>query len=158
MKTNNEKFKSLVANDLTDTAAKNRERINNRARLRESQDIAIKIFDKLDDLDWSQKRLADEIGVTPQQITKIVSGKANLTLETQVKLQEALDIPILASYYVRGFEVLIDAITYQFTEKYIPPNENIISDDLTSKLKEIQLSYDKELDSYSNYEIFNLSA
>jgi transcriptional regulator with XRE-family HTH domain len=54
---------------------------------------------KLDDLGWSQKDLAKSMEVTPQQITKIVSGKENLTIETQVKLQDILDIPILASYY-----------------------------------------------------------
>jgi len=54
---------------------------------------------KLDDLSWSQKDLAKAMEVTPQQITKIVSGKENLTIETQIKLQNILDIPILASYY-----------------------------------------------------------
>lgn len=39
------------------------------------------------------------MGVSPQQITKIVSGKENLTIETQIKLQNILDIPVLASYY-----------------------------------------------------------
>ena len=37
--------------------------------------------------------------VSPQQITKIVSGKENLTIETQIKLQNILNIPVLASYY-----------------------------------------------------------
>ena len=37
--------------------------------------------------------------VTPQQISKIVSGKENLTIETQIKLQNILNIPILASFY-----------------------------------------------------------
>lgn len=39
------------------------------------------------------------MGVTPQQVSKIVSVKENLNLETQIKLQMLLDIPILASYY-----------------------------------------------------------
>lgn len=48
---------------------------------------------------WSKKKFSDEMGVTPQQITKIVSGKANLTLETRVEIQEVLNIRILASFY-----------------------------------------------------------
>lgn len=97
--TNKEKFLSLVSKEKTNTLEKNRERIKNRAMLRESQQIAIKVLKKLDELGWSKKDLADALEVAPQQVTKIVSGQENLTIETQIKLQNALDIPILASYY-----------------------------------------------------------
>lgn len=97
--TNKEKFMALVSPDETQAVERNRERIRNRAMLRESQRIAIKVLTRLDEKGWSQKDLASILGVTPQQISKIVKGKENLTLETQVKLQEVLDIPILASYY-----------------------------------------------------------
>ena len=96
---NKEKFLSLVSKEKTNTLEKNRERIKNRAMLRESQQIAIKVLKKLDELGWSKKDLADALGVAPQQITKIISGQENLTIETQIKLQNALDIPVLASYY-----------------------------------------------------------
>src|SRR5690606_4114136 len=99
MKTSKEKFQELVSKEKTTTLQRNSERIKNRARLRESQDIALKVLTKLDELGWSQKKLAEKLSVTPQQITKIVKGKENLTLETQVKLQEVLKIPILASFY-----------------------------------------------------------
>jgi transcriptional regulator with XRE-family HTH domain len=102
--TNNEKFKSLISKEKTATVSRNKERIKNRARLRESQDIALKVLTKLDDLGWSQRRLAKELNVSAQQVNKIVKGKENLTLETQVKLQQALDIPILASYYENKIE------------------------------------------------------
>ncbi|MGL4596113.1 MAG: hypothetical protein ACRCYO_01215, partial [Bacteroidia bacterium] len=36
--------------------------------------------------------------VSPQQVSKIVSGKENLTIETLVHLQGILKIPLLASY------------------------------------------------------------
>lgn len=97
--TNKEKFLSLVSNETTDTLERNRERLKSRAMLRESQQIAIKVLMKLDELGWSQKDLAKEMEVSPQQITKIVSGKENLTIETQIKLQDILNIPVLASYY-----------------------------------------------------------
>lgn len=97
--TNKDKFLKLVSGEDSQTIADIRKRIANKAMLRESQKIALKVLMKLDDLGWSQKKLAQEIGVLPQQITKIVSGKENLTIETQIKLQDALDIPILASYY-----------------------------------------------------------
>jgi len=67
--------------------------------LRESQQIAIKVLMKLDELGWSQKDLANAMEVSPRQTTKIVSGEENLTISTQIKLQNILDIPVLASYY-----------------------------------------------------------
>ena len=97
--TNKEKFLQLVSEEDTKTLAEVKKRIKNRAMLRESQQIAIKVLMKLDDLGWSQKDLAKAMDVTPQQISKIVSGEENLTIESQIKLQNTLDIPILASYY-----------------------------------------------------------
>ena len=97
--TNKEKFLQLVSDEDNNTLKEIKQRIKNRAMLRESQQIAIKVLMKLDELGWSQKDLAEKMGVSPQQITKIVSGKENLTIETQIKLQNILDIPVLASFY-----------------------------------------------------------
>ena len=97
--TNKDKFIQLVSGEDNRTLADVKKRIKNRAMLRESQQIALKVLMKLDDFGWSQKDLAKAMEVTPQQITKIVSGKENLTIETQIKLQHILDIPVLASYY-----------------------------------------------------------
>lgn len=96
---NKEKFLALVSKEKTNTLEINSERIKNRAMLRESQQIALKVLNKLSLLGWSQKDLAVKLEVKPQQVSKIVSGKENLTIETQIKLQNVLDIPILASYY-----------------------------------------------------------
>lgn len=96
---NKEKFLALVSDDKPDTLLNNKKRIKDRSMLRESQQIALKVLLKLDEIGWTQKKLATEMSVSPQQITKIVSGKENLTIETQIKLQTILDIPILASYY-----------------------------------------------------------
>jgi ribosome-binding protein aMBF1 (putative translation factor) len=99
MKTNREKFMALVSEIDTKTEEKANWRIANRQWLRVSQDIAFDILEKLDDLNWSQKDLAEKMGVSPQYVNKLVKGSENLTLETLVKLQGILDIPILASYF-----------------------------------------------------------
>ncbi len=96
--TNKEKFLQLISKEESTTLEKAKERIKNRAMLRESQKIALKILSKLDELDWSQKQLAEKMAVSPQYINKVVRGKENLTLETLIKLQEILDIPLLASF------------------------------------------------------------
>ena len=73
--TNKEKFLELVSEEDSRTMECIKERIQKRAMLRESQEIALKVLMKLDDLGWSQKDLAKAMDVTPQQISKIVSGK-----------------------------------------------------------------------------------
>jgi transcriptional regulator with XRE-family HTH domain len=118
--TNREKFDALITKDKNNTLARVADRVKNRKRLKESRAIAIKVLTKLDELGWSQKRLAKEMEVSPQQITKIVSGKANLTLQTQSQLQDILDIPILATWYEDVIEQLFSK-SFSQKEKYTPP-------------------------------------
>ena len=95
---NKEKFLKLVTNEGSRSKKKNTVLMKSPDFISESQKIAIKILKSLDDLGCSQKILAERLDVSPQQITKIISGKENLTLSTIVKLQKALSIPLLASY------------------------------------------------------------
>lgn len=98
MKTGNKIFDNSEIYQ-SDAIAKNKERIKHRDMLRESRKIALKVLVKLDDLKMKQRELAELMQVSPQQISKIVSGNENLTIETQIKLQKILNIPILASFY-----------------------------------------------------------
>lgn len=121
--TNKEKFLLLVSEEDTKTITEVKQRIKNREMLRESQQIAIKVLMKLDLLGWSQKTLAEKMKVSPQQINKIVSGKENLTLETQIKLQNILDIPVLASYFDNLSEKITENIlTFSKKEEYTVTN------------------------------------
>jgi transcriptional regulator with XRE-family HTH domain len=131
---NIEKFKALVSSEKTNTIDKNRARIKNRAMLRESQNIALKVLDKLDEIGWSQRKLAIEMGVSPQQITKIVKGQENLTLETQIKLQNILNIPILASFYEVEETKMISEEPITKTEKYIQLEYNVFLNDYSHQV------------------------
>lgn len=97
--TNKERLIEFVSQETTETIEKIENRKRNRDMIRESQRIAIKVITKIEELGWSRKELATRLDVSPQQVSKITSGKENLTIETQIKLQQLLDIPILASYY-----------------------------------------------------------
>lgn len=68
----------------------------NEAWLDRSAEIALRILSTLKAKNMSQKELAAIIGVSPQQINKIVKGNVNLTLETISKLEAALDIQLMA--------------------------------------------------------------
>lgn len=67
----------------------------NRAWLNKSFEIALKILDSIEEKGWKQKDLAVKMGVTPQQISKIVKGKENLSLSTIAKLEEVLQVKLI---------------------------------------------------------------
>ncbi len=64
----------------------------NEAWLDRSADIALRILGTLQANCISQKDLAEKIGVSPQQVNKILKGNENLTLETIAKIEAALGI------------------------------------------------------------------
>ena len=76
-------------------------RKENKIWLKHPQKIAVKILSNLRENKknrvgiTSQRQLAEVLGVTPQQINKIVKGKENLTLETISKLEQALSIKLI---------------------------------------------------------------
>lgn len=155
---NKERFLALVSKEKVDTYERNKERIRNRKMLRESRTIALKVLNRIDELGWSQKRLADEMEVSPQQITKIVSGKANLTLESIVKIQAILEIPILVSHLEKQLEELFEKLIGSFSEKYTPAETNTPADYTSSEKKEVKMSYDVKTNNYSFESDYNLSA
>ncbi|AFC24651.1 helix-turn-helix domain-containing protein [Saprospira grandis] len=116
MKANKDKFLALVAEQEVKTSEKNKERVAKRLMLRASRDIAHKILDRLEELGWSQKQLAEVLAVSPQYVSKMVKGKENFTLETLVKVQNILDLPILANYYESNRDKAIQLIGEESTE------------------------------------------
>jgi transcriptional regulator with XRE-family HTH domain len=150
---NIEKLTALVSSKNTNTVAKNKDRIKNRAMLRESQNIALKVLDRLDDLNWTQKKLAEKLEVSPQQVTKIVKGQENLTLETQTKLQDILKIPILASYYDTIEEKNSAEIVKTTTERYFAPKPKFkLADKILLAKKEFKMEYNPISEKYNYFE------
>lgn len=66
----------------------------NRGWIRKSINIAIKVLDVLDEKSMSQSQLAEKLGVSRQQVSKILKGQENLTIETIDKLEHALGIKL----------------------------------------------------------------
>jgi ribosome-binding protein aMBF1 (putative translation factor) len=57
--------------------------------------IALRISTFLKARKMMQKELAETIGIKPQQVSKILKGNVNLTLETISKLESALGIGLI---------------------------------------------------------------
>lgn len=63
--------------------------------LRKSGFVALRVMAVLDEKKMTQTDLAEKMGVSRQQISKIVKGHENLTFETIDKLEKALDIKLI---------------------------------------------------------------
>ena len=90
-----EKLSSLAADRPSEWKTKAQNRHENREWLKKSAAIAVRVLDALKAQNLSQKELAERMNISPQQISKIVKGQENLTLETISNLEIALGIQII---------------------------------------------------------------
>ena len=67
----------------------------NRSWLRHSQEIALAMLNRMDELKLSQTALAKRMGCSQQYVSKVLKGGENLSLETMTKIEVALGISIL---------------------------------------------------------------
>ena len=72
-----------------------REMDANESWLRHSQNIALIMLDKMDELKMTQKQLADKMQCSHQYVSKVLKGQENLSLETLSKIERALGISII---------------------------------------------------------------
>lgn len=92
---NKEKLKGIAKEDKNKTLEAIKWRRENRAWLRRSQGIALKILKTLREKSMSQKDLAAILDVSPQQVNKWLKGKENFRLDTISKFELALDIKLI---------------------------------------------------------------
>ena len=71
-------------------------RMANKSWLRYSQQITMMMLDKMDELNMTQKKLAELMGCSQQYVSKILKGQENLSLETLSKIERCLNIQILS--------------------------------------------------------------
>lgn len=71
-------------------------RLANKSWLRYSQQIAMMMLDKMDELNMTQKKLAELMGCSQQYVSKVLKGQENLSLETLSKIERCLNIQILS--------------------------------------------------------------
>jgi transcriptional regulator with XRE-family HTH domain len=65
--------------------------------LKYSYAIAIKVRHRMKELGMTQKKLAQELECTQQHISVLLGGRANMTLETLAKLEQALSFDLIGN-------------------------------------------------------------
>ena len=53
------------------------------------------MLDKMEELNLTQKQLAELMGCSQQYVSKVLKGQENLSLETMAKIEDCLEISIL---------------------------------------------------------------
>src|SRR4051812_8774659 len=76
-------------------AAREKYRRENEEWLEDSFKVAVLILQTLRQKGWTQKQLADEMQVSPQQVNKWIKGTEHLQTGTIRKLQKALGVQIM---------------------------------------------------------------
>ncbi|HEX3934998.1 MAG TPA: helix-turn-helix transcriptional regulator, partial [Puia sp.] len=82
-----EKLTRLASDRTSDCKAEAQYRCENKEWQKKSAAIATFVLEALKAQNLSQKDLAEKLDVPPQQISKIVKGQENLTLETITNLE-----------------------------------------------------------------------
>ena len=67
----------------------------NKPWLRFSQQVAIAMLDRMEQLGLTQKKLAERMGCSQQYVSKVLKGRENLSIETIFKIEDALQLHIL---------------------------------------------------------------
>ena len=86
------RHKSSTPSKWKEEAKKRRE---NGRWLRYSQEIAMILHDKMEELGLTQTALAERMNCTQQYISRILKGQENLSLETIARLEDAIGAKIV---------------------------------------------------------------
>lgn len=89
------KIETKLANKKSNWQTKAEWRETNKAWLHHSRQIALNINKALKAQGLKQKQLAERLQVSPQQVSKIMKGTENMTLETIAKIESELDISLI---------------------------------------------------------------
>ncbi|MEY3442571.1 MAG: hypothetical protein RLZZ519_852 [Bacteroidota bacterium] len=66
-----------------------------RIKVGRNMEIAIYVKEILDQKGWNQRDLAEKLGKRESEISRLLSGDHNMTLETIAKYEAALETPLL---------------------------------------------------------------
>lgn len=95
MESGKDKLKKIASQETSKWMEDVKWRTKNESWLDTSFAIAVRILSELRKQKMTQTELAALVGVTPQQINKIVKGSENLTLETIRKIELALSVTLI---------------------------------------------------------------
>lgn len=67
-----------------------------------AMDISASIFTRLNELNMTQKALADAIGVSASRISQIIKGEPGMSLKTLARIESALDFDLGTGFHYKA--------------------------------------------------------
>lgn len=125
--TNKEKFLALVSKKETKTIERAKARLAKKSYSKLSNQIAFEILERLDELNWKQKDLAEKMEVSPQQVNKWVKGNENFTLDTLAKLNQILGVELI--------NVVVKPTTQKIEEVKVTSSDDYSFTNITKNVK-----------------------
>ena len=56
----------------------------------------MKILDRMEEMKWTQQKVAEMLGCSQQYVSRIVKGSENLSLEMLSKIEDVLGVEVFA--------------------------------------------------------------
>jgi len=90
-----EKLGKITSENKSHWLQKAEEKLANAGARKNAREVALRVLQLLREKGMSQVELAEKMGVSRQQVSKIVKGKENFTFETIDKLEKALNVTLM---------------------------------------------------------------
>lgn len=91
----NKKIDDLIGSEPSGWLKEAQWRRDNRAWLDRSFEIALQVLCNLRETNRDKKWLAEQIGMSPKEVGKMLNGKENFTLQSITKIETALGIQLI---------------------------------------------------------------
>ena len=130
-----ERIKSYVPDEPSNWMEQADRYENNKEWMDKSALIAIKVLSTLRSQSITQKTLAENIGVSPQYINKVVKGQENLSLETICKIEKSLGITLVSVPVYENSQVILNSFA---------PNPYFISKNFSKPIGSEKTDYESE--------------
>lgn len=106
-------FADFISNEVSGADAFMQKQKTNRLSL----EIGVTVLLYIEEHNITQKELAQRMGVSPQHVNKILRGTPNLSMETIVKIEDALNIKLI-SVIPQDHPILQYSLTYSANMEY----------------------------------------
>jgi ribosome-binding protein aMBF1 (putative translation factor) len=90
-----EKLRKIASDNHSEWLEEAGKKLGNSGSRKNARKVALRVLHILKERGISQTTLAKMMGVSRQQVTKIVKGKENFTFETIDKLEKTLDVTLM---------------------------------------------------------------
>jgi len=154
----NDKLKGLISEKPSEWKDDATNRISTQGWRKNSRAVALRVLRILRERKMSQSALAELMGVSRQQVSKIVKGQENFTFETMYKLESALEVTLMKieKGYSNDASIMIKLGTLTSEIYSISDIQEEILRNITTHSKQFyaqKLFYQYNADEYKTYEI-----